>query len=137
MAERGLPGRELAAVGDVRQLRQWSYERALALFRSGPVPDAIFAFSDITALKIMEAAEERGIRVPRDVSLLGYDNISFAALPRIDLTTVSQRKFRAGEIAVKGVLEQIHGKKERTVDLLRPELIIRSTCIKKEGGASR
>ena len=132
MAERGLPGRELAAVGDVRQLRQWSYERALALFRSGPVPDAIFAFSDIKALKIMEAAEERGIRVPRDVSLLGYDNISFAALPRIDLTTVSQRKFRAGEIAVARLLEQIRGNQGRTVDLLQPELVVRSTCIKKE-----
>lgn len=137
MAEENLPGRDLAAVGDVRQLRQWSYEKALDLFQSGPAPDAIFAFSDITALKIMEAAEERGVRIPRDVSLVGYDNISFAALPRIDLTTVSQRKFRAGEIAVKRLLEQIHGKKERTVDLLQPELIVRSTCTKKEGGASR
>ena len=95
------------------------------------MPDAIFAFSDITALKIMEAAEECGVRIPQDVSLLGYDNISFAALPRIDLTTVSQRKFRQGEIAVGRLLEQIHGRRERTVDLLQPELIVRSTCIKK------
>ena len=136
MAEEGLTGRELAAVGDVRQLRQWSYERALELFESGPPPDAIFAFSDITALKIMEAAGGRGVRIPEDVSLLGYDNISFAALPRIDLTTVSQRKFRAGEIAVTRLLEQIRGKKEQTADLLQPELIVRSTCIKKEGGGS-
>lgn len=134
MAEEGLEGRELVAVGDVRQLRQWSYERALELFESGRTPDAIFAFSDITALKIMEAAEERGIRIPEDVSLLGYDNISFAALPRIDLTTVSQRKFRAGEIAVTRLLEQIRGKKEQTVDLLLPELIVRSTCIRKKEG---
>ncbi len=134
MAEEGLKGRDLVAVGDVRQLRQWSYERALELFQSNSVPQAIFAFSDITALKIMEAAEERGIRIPQDVSLVGYDNISFAALPRIDLTTVSQRKFRAGEIAVTRLLEQIHGKKGRTVDLLQPELVVRSTCTKKEGG---
>ena len=132
MAERGLKGRELVAVGDVQQLRRWSYERALALFRAGQVPDAIFAFSDITALKIMEAAEECGVRVPEDVSLLGYDNISFAALPRIDLTTVSQRKFRTGEIAAGRLLEQIRGNRERTVDLLQPELIVRSTCVKKE-----
>lgn len=132
MAEEGLEGRQLVAVGDIRQLRQWSYEKALDLFESGPVPDAIFAFSDVTALKIMEAAEERGIRIPQDVSLVGYDNISFASLPRIDLTTVSQRKFRMGEIAVTRLLEQIRGSRERTVDLLQPELIVRSTCIKKE-----
>lgn len=131
MAEKGVEGRQLIAVGDVRQLRQWSYEMALDMFRTGPVPDAIFAFSDITALKIMEAAEECGVRIPEDVSLLGYDNISFAALPRIDLTTVSQRKFRMGEIAVGRLLEQICGVRERTVDLLQPELIVRSTCIKK------
>lgn len=133
MEERGLRGRELVAVGNVRLLRQWSYETALELFRTGPIPDAIFAFSDITALKIMEAAEERGIRIPKDVSLLGYDNISFSALPRIDLTTVSQRKFLVGEIATARLLEQIHGKTEQTVDLLQPELIVRSTCIKKGG----
>lgn len=136
MAAEGLKGRQLIAEGDVRLLRQWSYEQALRLFRSGVVPDAIFAFSDVTALKIMEAAEECGVRVPKDVSLLGYDNISFAALPRIDLTTVSQRKFRLGEIAVNRLLEQIHGSRERTVDLLQPELIVRSTCIKtSKGGA--
>lgn len=138
MAGEGLAGRELVAVGEVRQLRQWSYEKALDLFASGPAPDAIFAFSDITALKIMEAAEERGVRIPEDVSLLGYDNISFAALPRIDLTTVSQRKFRMGEIAVRRLLEQIRGSRERTVDLLQPELIVRSTCTAKKdkGGAA-
>lgn len=132
LVEEGVEGRQLSAPGDVGLLRQWSYENALDLFRTGPVPDAIFAFSDITALKIMEAAEECGVRIPDDVSLLGYDNISFAALPRIDLTTVSQRKFRMGEIAVGRLLEQIRGSRERTVDLLQPELIVRSTCIKKE-----
>ena len=87
----------------------------------------------LTALKIMEAAEERGVRIPEDVSLVGYDNISFAALPRIHLTTVSQHKFRLGEIAVERLLEQIQGRRERTVDLLRPELVVRSTCRRVSG----
>ena len=133
LAEEGVEGRDLTAVGDIRQLRQWSYEQALELFRGGPLPSAIFAFSDITALKIMEAAEERGVRIPEDVSLVGYDNISFAALPRIHLTTVSQHKFRLGEIAVERLLEQIQGRRERTVDLLRPELVVRSTCRRVSG----
>lgn len=135
LAEAGLEGRYLPAPSEGGLLREWSYERALELFQSRPLPDAIFAYSDITALKIMEAAEESGIRIPEDVSLLGYDNISFAALPRIHLTTVSQHKFRLGEIAVERLLGQIRGDRKQTVDLLQPELIIRSTCMKKKEAA--
>ena len=131
LAEAGLEGRELPAPPDVTLLRQWSYEAASELLK-GPLPDAIFAFSDITALKIMEAAEERGVRIPEDVSLVGYDNIAFTALPRIHLTTVSQHKFQQSRIAVERLLEKIDGSAENTVDLLEPELIIRSTCAKNQ-----
>lgn len=130
LAEAGLKGRDLAAPADVGLMRNWSYETALELFRrEGPLPEAIFAFSDVTALKIMEAAEECGISIPDDVSLVGYDNISFTALPRIHLTTVSQKKFRQGRIAVDRLVEQIEGERKQTVDLLQPELIIRSSCM--------
>ena len=131
LAEAGLEGRELPAPPDVTLLRQWSYEAASELLK-GALPDAIFAFSDITALKIMEAAEERGVRIPEDVSLVGYDNIAFTALPRIHLTTVSQHKFQQSRIAVERLLEKIDGSAENTVDLLEPELIIRSTCAKNQ-----
>lgn len=131
LAEAGVEGRDLPAPAEGGRMRQWSYEQALELFRTRPLPDAIFAYSDVTAIKIMEAAEDSGVRIPEDVSLLGYDNISFAALPRIHLTTVSQQKFRQGEIAVERLLQQIRGGREQTVDILRPELIIRSTCIRK------
>ena len=129
MAESGLTGRELPAPPDVSLMRRWSYETALELFQ-GALPDAIFAYSDMTALKVMEAAEERGIRIPEDVSLLGYDNIAFAALPRIALTTVSQHKFQQSRMAVERLLEQIGGSTAHTADMLEPELIIRSTCAK-------
>ena len=68
------------------------------------------------------------------MSLLGYDNISFAGLPRIDLTTVSQQKYRLGELAVERLLEQINGSKQHTVDILETRLMIRSTCKNKQGG---
>ena len=75
---------------------------------------------------------ERGVRIPEDVSLVGYDNIAFTALPRIHLTTVSQHKFQQSRIAVERLLEKIDGSAENTVDLLEPELIIRSTCAKNQ-----
>ena len=81
--------------------------------------------------RLLLDAEERGIRIPEDISLLGYDNIAFAALPRIHLTTVSQHKFQQSRIAVERLLEKINGSDELTADLLEPELIIRSTCARK------
>ena len=95
----------------------------------------MLAFSDLTALRILEAAEERGIRVPEDLSLVGYDNVSYAAIPRIHLTTVSQHKFQQGRIAVERLLCQIRegtGGRQRT--LLQPELVVRSTCAPRTQG---
>ena len=134
LAEAGPTGRDLPAPSEGGQMREWSYHAARELLGGGHLPDAIFAYSDITALKIMEAAEECGVRIPDDVSLVGYDNISFAALPRIHLTTVSQHKYHQGRMAVERLLEQIGGSRKQTVDLLRPELMIRSTCKMKRGG---
>jgi len=79
----------------------------------------------------MEAAEIRGLNIPQDFSLIGYDNISFSALPRVSLTTVSQQKFRQGVIAVERLLQKIEGNTEKTTDLLDSELKVRSTCAAK------
>ena len=130
-AEAGLEGRELPAPPNVTLMRQWSYETALELLK-GPLPDAIFAYSDMTALKVLEAAEERGVRIPEDLSMVGYDNIAFGALHRIHLTTVSQHKYQQGQIAVERLLEKINGSRAHTEDILEPELIIRSTCVKHQ-----
>lgn len=133
LEENGLKGRTMPAPPDIGQLRQWIYERALELLQ-GPLPDAIFVFSDMTAMKVLEAAEERGVRIPEDVSLIGYDNITFARLPRIDLTTVSQKKHEQGRIAVERLIEKIQGRTDKTVDILQPQLMIRSTCKKNSKG---
>ena len=134
LKEHGLSGRVLPAPPDTRELRQWAYEQALALFGERTLPHAVLAFSDLTALRILEAAEERGIRVPEDLSLVGYDNVSYAAIPRIHLTTVSQHKFQQGRIAVERLLCQIQGDRRPTADLLQPELVVRSTCAPRTQG---
>lgn len=127
MDEAGLTGREYPspAEGD-----SWvrNHENALALFRQRPLPDAIFAYSDRIALTVIQAAGECGVRIPEDVSLIGFDNIAFASLPRINLTTVSQHKGAIGRKAVARLLAQIDGDLTATADMLEPELIIRETC---------
>lgn len=138
LEERGLSGRVLPAAPDGGDPRRWVREQALAMLREGPLPHGVVAFSDLTALKVLEAAEELGVRVPEDLSLVGFDNVSYGAIPRIHLTTVSQHKFQQGRLAVERLLGQIRGDRRPTADVLRPELVIRSTCRPRtEGGSGR
>ena len=126
--EAGFTGAAITAPDGTRGLRQWSYQRALELFRSGGRPDAIIAYSDMIALKVLEAAEECGLRAPEGFSILGFDNIYYGAFPRIRLTSISQRKIWMGRLAVERLLEKIAGDAQVTEDILPAELVIRSTC---------
>ena len=84
--------------------------------------------------RVVSVLDEGGQRVPEDLSLVGYDNVSYAAIPRIHLTTVSQHKFQQGRIAVERLLCQIQGDRRPTADLLQPELVVRSTCAPRTQG---
>ena len=90
----------------------------------------MFAASDLMALGIMQAADELGIAIPEQLSLLGFDNIDYAALPKIRLTTISQRAealARSGVRLLTELIQQDDGL-EFTQRLLTPELIQRDTC---------
>lgn len=130
MEEAGLTGRAVTTQPNMTFMRDWTTEEALEVLRD-PLPDAIFAFCDSIALKIMGAARLRGIRIPEDLSLIGFDNIDLAALPRVDLTTVSQLRYEQGTLATLHLLDKIGGKEEHIRNMLEPELIIRSSCARK------
>ena len=133
LREHGLSGRVLPAPPDTRELRQWPMNRRWHCSGSGRCPRRAGIFRPDRPQNL-EAAEERGIRVPEDLSLVGYDNVSYAAIPRIHLTTVSQHKFQQGRIAVERLLCQIQGDRRPTADLLQPELVVRSTCAPRTQG---
>lgn len=109
------------------------YRRTKKLLKEkkGELPTAIFAGNDIVALGVMQAADERGLKVPEQLALVGFDDIAFSAYPKVQLTTVSQQKKYLGECAVKIILDQLDQDpdspdKERLV--LQPSLVIRKTC---------
>lgn len=124
----GLAPHEVVAPEHVVKMREWCHERAMELFGSGRVPDAVIAYSDIIAMQILDAAGRYGLRVPEHFSIIGFDNIYIGQLPQIRLTSVSQRKSRSGRLAVERLFEKIGGDCRRTADILQPELMIRSTC---------
>ena len=106
------------------------YAMALDFFSKNPRDyTAIFANTDVIALGVLRAADELNIRIPEDISLLGFDNITYAALPRIDLTTIGQPKQEIAAVAVNMLLEKIQypslGYSQR---MMRPSLVVRSSC---------
>ena len=97
-----------------------------ALDRIHP-PTAIFAGADIAALGVLRAVEERGLRVPDDLTVVGYDNIYTSTINRISLTTVDQSGYLTGEACVRLLLERIDGRTEPEQFVVVPDLMIRGT----------
>jgi LacI family transcriptional regulator len=92
-------------------------------------PDAIFAANDLLALGAIQAIREQGLRLPEDIAVMGFDDIEFAALPEIQLTTVTQPKYEMGKLALQTLVTQMKGA-ERVVArkiMLEPDLICRKT----------
>ena len=105
------------------------YQMAKDLF-SRPIDyTAIFASTDSNALGILKAADEMGIDIPGQLSLIGFDNIPSTALPRIELTTIEQPKREMAVQAVDMLRDKIeNGTQGYVHQILLPRLVERSTC---------
>jgi DNA-binding LacI/PurR family transcriptional regulator len=89
---------------------------------------ALFAYNDISAIGAIRAFREQGLRVPQDVSVLGFDDIPGASFHSPGLTTVRQPLNRMGEVAAQTLLDRIEGKKEYPPEIaIEPELILRES----------
>lgn len=91
---------------------------------------ALFAFNDVSAIGAIRALEESGLRVPTDVSVLGFDDIYAAAYCNPSLTTIRQPLFEMGSIAARTLLEKLNGSKESKFlhELsVEPTLVVRAS----------
>jgi DNA-binding LacI/PurR family transcriptional regulator len=89
---------------------------------------ALFAYNDISAIGAIRALQEQGLRIPQDVSVMGFDDIPGAAFHMPSLTTVRQPLNRMGEVAAQSLLERIEGKKEYLSEIaIEPELVVRES----------
>ncbi len=89
---------------------------------------AMFAFNDISAIGAIRALREGGLRVPQDVSVIGFDDIQSAAYQNPSLTTVRQPLRKMGEIAAQTVLRRVHeGNFRPRLITIKPELVVRGT----------
>nr|WP_024966156.1 DNA-binding transcriptional regulator CytR [Pantoea sp. IMH] len=91
-------------------------------------PDALFCHSDIMALGAMSQAKIMGLRIPQDLSLIGFDDIELSRYSDPQLTTVAQPRFNIGREAMNLLLEQLQGRKVNSGSrLLDFELKIRGS----------
>ena len=89
-------------------------QAAFYLFDLNPPPTALFAYNDIMAIGALRAAHERGLRVPQDFSIVGFDDIPQAAFTCPALTTVSQPKLDMGRRGAELLFDLIEGKRPPT-----------------------
>jgi LacI family repressor for deo operon, udp, cdd, tsx, nupC, and nupG len=106
--------------------------QALAQLMALPKPPtAVFCHSDIMALGALSWAKRHGIRVPEDLSIIGFDNISLSEFCDPPLSTVAQPRFRIGQEAMLLLLDQLHGQNVSSGSrLLDCELVVRGSTRK-------
>jgi DNA-binding LacI/PurR family transcriptional regulator len=99
---------------------------ATAVTRLGAT--AVVCGDDLVAVGLIDSLEARGVLVPRDVSVVGFDDIALAGVGRIGLTTVRQPAREIGALAARMLAQQIDGRREGLAPaLLEPELVVRRT----------
>jgi DNA-binding LacI/PurR family transcriptional regulator len=107
--------------------RQPGREAGAALLERRPRPTAIIALSDELAIGVLEAARDAAVEVPRDLSVVGFDDIPAAAHIRPPLTTVRQPLRRKGEQAGRHLLDLRAGRRPRRPRRFPTELIVRAS----------
>ena len=93
-------------------------------------PRAMFVYNDLSALGFINALAKFGLKVPEDVAIIGFDDISIGRSSANRLTSVRQPTDMIGKLAVKNLLKMIHGEIPDTPlnRSLNPELVVRESC---------
>jgi LacI family transcriptional regulator len=118
---------DLVVEGDFFQPR--ARAAAHQLLSSDAPPSAIFASNDVSAFGVIEAATELGLRIPLDLSLVGFDDIPQAAFSQPPLTTVRQPLEEMGRVAARLLLASIRDPEEPTARVELPtQLVVRASC---------
>jgi LacI family transcriptional regulator len=115
--------------------RETGYQIIKRMIAGQECPRALFVENDLMALGVMQGIKESGLRIPDDMAVVGFDDITFASFPEIGLTTVRQPKYKMGKLAVEILLESISNKAtgEPKRYILEPELIVRTSSCKPMG----
>jgi LacI family transcriptional regulator len=88
-------------------------------------PRALFCWSDLDAIRVLEAAHELSISIPDELAVVGYDNSAVAKLAFVDLSSIDQSGREIGAVAAETLLSRIAGRKTSDHLLIKPHLVLR------------
>jgi LacI family transcriptional regulator len=105
------------------------YAGASALLDLQNPPTAIFASNDVMAMGVMDAARNRGLHIPEEVSIIGFDDIPQASLIHPAMTTINQPLEKMGRVAAQMLLDLLnHPEKVADRIELPTQLVVRDSC---------
>jgi DNA-binding LacI/PurR family transcriptional regulator len=108
--------------------QDYAYVATQELLAGKKKPDAIFTISDRMAIGAMLAIKERGLRMPQDIGLVGFNNEPFTNLVTPRISSVDQPSFELGKIAAKLFIERVHNSDmDHVEEILKPKLCIRES----------
>ena len=106
---------------------QRGYEAAMKLLRKTRDFTALMAFNDGSATGAIRAIHDTGLAVPRDISVVGIDDVQLAAYTSPRLTTIRQPLHEMGAVAASTLLQRIHGEEVPEETVVQPELVVRES----------
>lgn len=132
LKDAGLPLKEQLITGEDAECVQWSrdgYNAINRLLDQSIDFDAVFATTDLRAIGAIRAIKDHGLRVPEDISVIGFDNLEFSSLLDPPLSTMAQPFYDMGARAVNKLIQLIKNGQnaEPVIDVMEAELIIRKS----------
>ncbi|MGE5599736.1 MAG: LacI family DNA-binding transcriptional regulator [Bacteroidota bacterium] len=136
LAEGGLPAEDDLVVNATVGWED-GYRAVQTIYERGRRPDAFFGTSDPKALGVLKALKDRGVRVPEDVAVMGYDNLEMAELSDPPLTTMAQPFYEVGRRAAERLIKLIERKRRSkpAVERLETRLLVRRSVGYGRGSA--
>lgn len=116
-------------VREVDLARETSYQAMRDLLQMGDIPTAVFTFNDTSAFGVIQAIVEQGLRVPDDIAVVGYDDISPAESYNPPLTTVHQPRYEMGKDATNALFDLIEERELSSYrNIYEPKLVVRKSA---------
>lgn len=127
LSDAGIP-LDPALVGIGRYELEATRASALAMLSAASRPTAIFAANDLSAIAVIDVAHELGLRVPDDLSVIGFDDVPEATRRALPLTTIQQPMRRLGAVAAEMVFTLLAGGEIDEMNVILPtRLVVRAT----------
>jgi GntR family transcriptional regulator of arabinose operon len=118
-------------IGDYQYRTQYAsfpFQFTCELLKREDPPTAIFCYNDLDAIRVLEGVRQSGIKVPDDLSVIGYNDSILTTVTEVKLTSVKHPRREMGFEATRLMIDMIEHRIEKPRTIFQPELIIRSSC---------